>query len=227
MIFLATWVVKLQSSPSMSDTVVGLEMVNEPGLGWLSMQTYIQNYHSDIIPRVQVILSNAGLNDVVIETNFIGPNDNGMGAWLKEQEGSTFSPSPPINVDYHNYYNWDGPETWQSLAAQICGGSGASPWAQYVDNDQSVWIGEWSDASNLDSPTYTNFSDPTIAANLATLHANQMSLYYTSPNLIGQFYWSLRLGSGWAPWPTDDCPNGCQVFIFFYKQIIIISFFFQ
>jgi hypothetical protein len=189
-------------------------MVNEPGLGWDGMQSYIQNYHTDVIPQVQQIFTNAGLTNVYINTNFIGPNDSNMGSWLAQQENNgVFSPSPPIQVDFHNYYNWDGSLTWQQLASMICGSNAASGWSQYVNANpsQPTWIGEWSDSTNLGATEYVNISDPTIASNLAVLHANQMSLYYTSPGVVGQFYWTVRMGSGWQPWATSSCPNGCQV----------------
>jgi hypothetical protein len=69
-------------------------------------------------------------------------------------------------------------------------------------------VGEWSDATNLDGAAFTDISQPAIVKQLATLHANQMSLMYTAPNTVGQFYWSLRMGSGWNPVPSQQCPNG-------------------
>ena len=211
---IANWIVDLQKNDTMSNTVMGLEVVNEPGLGWNNIQSDIKKYHSDVVPQVQAVFSKAGLQHVLVDMNFIGPNDGGMGDWVAQQESSgTFAPSPAINIDFHNYYNWDGDENWDQLASKICGAGGASGWEQcvYANPSQPVWVGEWSDATNLDNPAYTNFSDAAVATNLATLHANQMSLYYSSPGVVGQFYWTLRMGSGWQPMATAQCPNGCQV----------------
>jgi len=209
----AQWIVDIQSNSSLSDTVCGLELCNEPALGWGGMQSDVEGFISTMVPKVQLLFNQNGLSNIDIDTNWIGPNDYNAGPWLAEQQTNSWDSTPATIVDFHNYYNWDGSETWSQLSSLVCGPNSASPWNQYVTSNppQSLWIGEWSDSSNLGDQAYNNFSDPGVADNLATFHANQMSLYFTSPYVIGQFYWTLRMGSGWKPWPTDDCPEGCQV----------------
>ena len=34
--------------------------------------------------------------------------------------------------------------------------------------------------------------------------------FTTSPSVGGAFYWTLRMGSGWDPRPTDAAPDGRQ-----------------
>lgn len=96
---------------------------------------------------------------------------------------------------------------------KICGPTANSKWIQYTSAtpSQPVYIGEWSDATNLDIPQFNNISDPIIVSHLKQLHANQLSLYYTSENVIGAFYWTIRMGSGWRPWPTAKYPKGFQL----------------
>ena len=38
----------------------------------------------------------------------------------------------------------------------------------------------------------------------------QLEVYSTDTNVVGAFYWTLRMGSGWDPRPTDAFPDGRQ-----------------
>lgn len=90
-----------------------------------------------------------------------------MGEWLNREVKSGLFDRNQLIVDVHNYYNWDGPLSWQQLAAKVCNTQAAnSEWAQYIDAGLSVLIGEWSVSSNLGARAYTNISDPSVVAKL-------------------------------------------------------------
>lgn len=42
-------------------------------------------------------------------------------------------------------------------------------------------------------------------------HVHQMSLFFATPGSFGQYYWALRMGSGWDPRPSAQWPAGRQV----------------
>ena len=63
-------------------------------------------------------------------------------------------------------------------------------------------------ATNLDAPLDWTHAD--TRRQLRRLFRAQLSVYSTSPGVIGAFYWTLRMGSGWDPRPTAAAPNGRQ-----------------
>ena len=102
---LAAWVVALEGNASLSGTVVGLEVVNEPGLGFGGVQPDIERLLTDVVPTLQALLA-AGSVSANVTVNFIGPNDVQAGAWLAAQvKSGLFDPSRLL-VDFHDYYNW-------------------------------------------------------------------------------------------------------------------------
>ena len=212
---LSNWIVSLQSNASMSDTVVGFEIANEPGLGFNGVQDAIQTFCSDMVPKVQAIFKNGQVN-VNVTLNFIGPNDVYTGTWVASQISAGKFDSQHLLIDFHNYYNWNGPLTWQQLATQICATvKTTSPWSQYTDNNLHTVIGEWSCSTNYGAKPFTDLTNPEIVAHLRILYANQMSLFSArggaTPGCVGQHHWALRMGSGWDPRPTVTAPNGTQV----------------
>ncbi len=212
---LAAWIISLESNESMSGTVVGLEVANEPGLGFSGVQGDIERLLTSVVPGLQAQLAAGGV-DTNVTINFIGPNDNNAGAWTAAQVASGLFDPKRLLVDYHQYYNWDGSESWEKLASKVCGTTGAtSPWAQYTAAGLPTVIGEWSCSTNLGASAFTNLSDAGVVAHLRVLYANQMSLFSarggSSPGAVGQHHWALRMGSGWDPRPTADSPGGAQV----------------
>lgn len=81
---LGAWVVALESNPAMSGTVVGLEVANEPGLGFSGVQQDIERFLVNVVPPLQTLLA-AGHVATNVTVNFIGPNDQGAGPWLAQQ----------------------------------------------------------------------------------------------------------------------------------------------
>ena len=208
---LADWIVALEAKPALSGVVVGLEVANEPGLGFNGVQKDIERLLTSVVPALQAKLA---ATDVNVTVNFISPNDVDAGAWVAAQVKSGLF--KPVLVDYHQYYNWDGPESWQSLGTKICGTTAsASPFAQYTAAGLPVLIGEWSCSTNLGARAFTDLTNASVVAHLKSLYANQMSLFGSrggdAPGAVGQHHWTLRMGSGWEPRPTAENPAGAQV----------------
>ena len=63
-------------------------------------------------------------------------------------------------------------------------------------------IGEWADAIDLNSPATTDIDDASVRSNLASLRADQISLFESTPGTTGHYYWTIRQGSGWDPRPN-------------------------
>ena len=174
--------------------ITHFELVNEPGLGWDGVEDTIKQYTLAAAKRVHAHFPSSSA--VTTTVNFIGANEAGAGDWVASMVAAGKLPTPL--VDYHFYYNWNGPTSMDKLLKEVCSVTPAgSSWAQYTGNNLSVAIGEWSLASNLDDPAYTNFSDPHTRDFLKAFWANQMSLYETIPGVVGQFYWTgaCTLGS--------------------------------
>ena len=54
---LGAWVVSLQSNASLSDTVIGLEVVNEPALNTDGLQNQVEKLLLDVVPKLQATLA--------------------------------------------------------------------------------------------------------------------------------------------------------------------------
>lgn len=98
---MAAWIVSIEHNASLSGVVQGLEVVNEPGLGFNGMIGPIKAYHTQIIPTVQQIFREANVS-VNVTVNFIGPNDSGMGLWLRQQIDAQVFDGRSLLVDFHN-----------------------------------------------------------------------------------------------------------------------------
>ena len=84
----------------------------------------------------------------------------------------------------------------------------AADWESKVPG-MEILLGEWSLALNHDA--YQDLDDPSVRRELRQLFEEQKHIYTTSENVIGSFYWTLRMGSGWDPRPTDEYPDGHQL----------------
>jgi hypothetical protein len=208
---LGRWVVGLEAHAALAGAVAGLEVANEPGLATGGLLPAIQQLLLDTVPPLQAMFAAGGV-DANVTVNFIGPNDQGAGAWLAQQVRSGRFNGSRLVVDFHQYYNWDGPLSWQQLAAKVCGTSRESAgWAQYAAAGLFTVVGEWSCSTNLGARAFTDLSDPAVVARLRTLYANQMSLFSApAAGASGQHHWALRMGSGWDPRPAPGAPSGAQ-----------------
>jgi aryl-phospho-beta-D-glucosidase BglC (GH1 family) len=199
---LATWITNLEKNASLAGVVTGFEVVNEPGLGFNLQQVAIKKYHSEVVPKVQTIFRNANVG-VNVTVNFIGPNDGGMGKWVRQQIDLNLFDGRSLVVDSHEYLNWDGQMSFSQARQRTCATTAANcGWSQYLDAGLSTLVGEWADAIDLNSPATTNIDDAKVRADLSSLHADQVSVWESTPGTVGHFYWTLRQGSGWDPRPN-------------------------
>ena len=63
-------------------------------------------------------------------------------------------------------------------------------------------LGEWSLATNHDAPL--DLDDAATVADLRQLFDEQLGVYANAPAVVGAFYWTLRMGSGWDPRPVPS-----------------------
>lgn len=66
-------------------------------------------------------------------------------------------------------------------------------------------LGEWSLATNYDAPV--DLDDDATVADLRQLFTEQLSVYANAPAVVGAFYWTLRMGSGWDPRPDPKATD--------------------
>jgi hypothetical protein len=98
--FLGGWVVALERNASTAGAVVGLEVVNEPGLGFSGVIADIERLLSAAVPKLQAAFLAARLATNVT-VNFIYGNDQGAGAWLAAQVKSGAFNASQLLVDLH------------------------------------------------------------------------------------------------------------------------------
>lgn len=108
---LADWVAGLEAGP-LAGTVIGLEVVNEPGLQFDGVQSDIERLLVSIVPQLQ---SRLVATEVNVTLNFIYPNEEGAGAWVASQIAAGVFNASRLLIDFHQYYNWDGDLTWSQL----------------------------------------------------------------------------------------------------------------
>ena len=79
----------------------------------------------------------------------------------------------------------------------------------YKEANQQAIVGEWSLAVNHDKQL--DLSDAETAKEMAKLYKEQVAVFRAHGAVRGAFFWTLRMGSGWDPRPTDTHPYGQQV----------------
>lgn len=121
-----------------------------------------------------------------------------------------------ILADHHYYLNWQAPPgeplAWAEIHRRAClleAEMGAREVDAYAAQGQKIIVGEWSIATNLDAPR--DLDDQETVANLRQLYKEQLEQFTSKANVVGFYYWTLRMGSGWDPRPTGDHPNGRQI----------------
>jgi hypothetical protein len=68
------------------------------------------------------------------------------------------------------------------------------------------------DAIDNNKPPTDDIDDPAVQKSLRSLFADQVSLFEQTAGTAGQFYWAMRMGSGWDPRPDSAAAaSGHQV----------------
>ena len=203
---LARWVAVTAARGETAGVIDSLEVANEPGLNTWGLQAVILAFTREAVLVARDELLRA--SGVKLVLNFIQPNDEQVASWLVAQaaSGRGFG-LDGLLIDYHHYYNWDGPLSHAEYVNGACDWS--PPWEQYRRAGFKTVIGEWSLATDLDR--WHNLSDPETASFLRLFGSNQLSAYLSDPHVVGLFFWSVRMGSGWEPRPSGTHPAGRQL----------------
>ena len=136
-----------------------------------------------------------------------------------------------LMLDVHWYLNWAGDfkaggdespdksaRAWDKIHFRACHSPANTwDWCSKSGNDVPVMLGEWSLATNHDAPL--DLSDATTAWELRQMYAEQLGVYtfgkawanQSDAPLVGHFFWTLRMGSGWDPRPTTEHPRARRV----------------
>jgi len=121
-----------------------------------------------------------------------------------------------VLADHHYYLNWQSPQdepfSWEEIHRRAClleAEQGAREVDEYRKHRQKIIVGEWSIATNHDAPR--DLTDPATVRELTRLYREQLEMFgRKAPEVVGHFFWTLRMGSGWDPRPSDTHPFGRQ-----------------
>lgn len=222
---LAKWVSDLDHDPpelskfcwqgACAKVISGIEIVNEPALyEEMAHLPGIQLFANRTIPNIRRTLG----PEIDIVVSYTGDN-------AKEFAGFLRSTSPMwgvglIILDFHQYYTWDhgvaGPGydtvTWDEAIAEVPKGQWNQLAPAYTGSGLQPVIGEWSIAINGDQVALPHWQENNLFD--GQLHGSgratgdnreAMRRYYVAQKCNwmktaeGDFYWSLRMGSGHEP----------------------------
>lgn len=215
---LAAWVAS--QPPEVAKAVAAVQLANEPALGPPGIfDDEINRFYERALAAAR-----AHLPTTPLLMSFMHPIPRvidflrAAAATSKQLGGASEAASlPPIVADHHYYLNWQAPETepleWPELHRRAClleAELGAHEVDEYLAHGQDVIIGEWSIATNHDREA-KDLDNPQTADQLRKLYQEQLDVFGRKPNVRGHFFWTLRMGSGWDPRPTDAHPHGRQV----------------
>ncbi len=182
--------------------VAALQLANEPALNSPGYDAAVKQFY-----RRAVSAARRRLPELPLLLSFIPPNDLAVPAFVR----ALAADAGELLVDHHWYLNWASPDGtmlgWDELHRRACHEAAAS-WSVYTAARQPIILGEWSLATNHDAPL--DLSDGETRANLARLFREQLDVYASARGVIGSFYWTLRMGSGWDPRPSEAAPRGSQ-----------------
>ena len=222
---LARWIASL---PADVASVIGaLQVANEPALNSPGYLAAVQHFY-----RRAIVATRAVLPTLPLVLNFIYPNDKGLDIFMNELQREPWGGA--LVLDVHWYLNWAGDfvaggetaeenpdksvRAWDKIHSRACHSPAMTwNWCSAYGNDIPVVLGEWSLASNHDAPL--DLSDAATASELRQMYEEQLAVYtfgkawanQSNAPLVGHFFWTLRMGSGWDPRPTDEHPHGRQV----------------
>jgi len=207
---LATWIASLP--PDDASVISALQIANEPALNSPGFMSAVSAFYREAVGAARKVLPTLPL-----VLNFIWPNNYGVDRLLNDLQRE----AAPIIFDEHWYLNWAGTfamadepaeRDWAQIHSRACHTPTANwDWCSTYGNSIPVILGEWSLATNHDAPL--DIDEPRTASELQRLFHEQLAVYTydTRAPLVGHFFWTLRMGSGWDPRPTRDFPHGRHV----------------
>jgi len=201
---LAKWIAEL---PRASQAVAAFQLANEPVLGAGDvMDSAINAFY-----RRSLQAARSKMPSMPLLLSYMGPTPGAL-TFLKEAKRG----SGDVIVDHHYYLNWQAPAgvpmPWPEIYRRACLGEAEGAVHNldvYSENKQDVIVGEWSLAVNYDQEM--DLTDETAIKQLTKLYRIQMQHFKAHAAVRGSFFWTLRMGSGWDPRPTDAHPHGRQV----------------
>jgi len=202
---LAAWVSLL---PVEAAAVSALQLANEPALGPPGIfDDEINRFYERALAAARTHLPTTPLL-----MSFMHPLPTVI-AFLK----AAAADGQLVLADHHYYLNWqcpaDEPFTWPEIHRRTClleAELAAHEVDEYAAHGQQIIVGEWSIATNHDEPR--DLGDPETVRELTKLYQEHLHMFTTkAPAVLGHFYWTLRMGSGWDPRPSESHPRGRQV----------------
>ena len=205
---LAQWIADL---PPEAGSVYAYQLANEPALGPPGIyEEHVNAWYERALPAARLHLPT-----LPIVLSFIPPTSL-VTDFLSKIAASpaSLNGGAPLLADHHYYLNWqegiDVVMGWDEIHSRACSAAyEASGLLVYTAASQQVIVGEWSLAVNHDAPL--DLTDPETASQLSKLYAEQLEVFGSVPEVRAAFFWTLRMGSGWDPRPTETHPHGHQV----------------
>jgi len=201
---LAEWIAQL---PDEASAVAAFQLANEPVLGAGDvLDSAVNAFYQRALDAAR-----SHLPTLPLILSFMGPS-SGVLNFLKEASET----KGPVLADHHYYLNWQSPGgvtmPWDEIHRRACiaEAEGAAHVLEvYRGVGQKIIVGEWSLAVNHDA--MFDLSDPAVVKHLSQLFKEQLHAFHDNPTVAGAFFWTLRMGSGWDPRPTEAFPNGRQL----------------
>ena len=213
---LAAWLAAL---PDEAQSVCAFQLANEPALGPPgiyddAVAEFYARAHAKVrshLPSTPLIFSFMGPSPSAIKLL----KESNSKASVTAEKGGAGLPAEVL-ADHHYYLNWQSPVgedlPWDEIHRRACvrEAEGAAHAVDfYAENSLPLIVGEWSLAVNHDIKH--DLTDKKVVENLSKLFKEQVYAFTTLPEIRGHFFWTLRMGSGWDPRPSDGYPKGKQL----------------
>jgi len=196
---LAEWIAAL---PEEAACVVAFQLANEPAIG-IAGSPYLHSVNLWYERALQAAREH--LPSMPLVLSWLEPSDV-VTAFLKSAKRSE---KDVLVADHHYYLNWLAiPQfgmpllTWAKLHRAACAAVAEGGLEVYTRAKQPMIIGEWSLAVNLDQQH--DLDQPEVRRQFAQLYREQISVFAATEEVIGHFFWTLRMGSGWDPRPDTS-----------------------
>ena len=215
---LAAWI---SSLPEEAQTVVAFQLANEPALGPTSREVYL-----GILAFYERALVEARkhLKSIPVIFSFMGPTPDVREVMLRVNKADREAGMGGIVGDHHYYLDWQAccglapgvpalnSMPWDEIHRRACrleAEGNAHDIDVYGNVGLEVMVGEWSLATNMDAPM--DLKDEATRKQLIQFYREQIETFSSRKEIRGAFFWTLRMGSGWDPRPSEHHPHGVQL----------------